>query len=384
MVRTLLPILCLGALACSSDTGFTPMQHRPLDSDHGQWLSMKTAPDGQLAISFYDRTYEALGFAIGSPSTTDPGAIRWRYERVDGYPDDTGLNPYNAGTYTSLAFDPAGVAWVSYHAVDNGALKVARREGTTWTSEFVDRGSGLNSRTGLWTSLAIDANGQPVVVYFDAVNHSLQMARRTDGEWVLTTLDEGQPYTGEDDEGEPVEHRAHTGEYAHLLIHGDTETIAAYDRASGSLILHEGSPGSYQRTVVDSGGVGQWPSLAVHQDTLAIAYHDTAAQDLKLAVRQGSGEFSIHVVDDAPYRGADTAIVRRGEEWAILYFDGRNRDARVATGTEGGPFTHHRFAGETTAVGFHNELAQDGTGTWWAASYDYTNRTLFTKRLGEL
>lgn len=383
MVRVLIPALLIGLLACRSDTGFTPTQHRQLENDHGQWLSMASAPDGRLAVSYYDRTLGGLGFAIGAPSTTAE-EIRWQYERVDGYPDNTGLNPYSAGTYTSLAFDEQGTAWVSYHAIDTGALKVAKRQAGSWTYEVVDGGSGLNPRAGLWTALAIAGDGQPVVVYHDHVARSLRMARRTASGWDLSTIAEPQDYEGPDAQGETVQRQGRIGEYNAIAISGNTEYILTYDRASQSLILFEGAGGTYTRTTVDDNGVGQWPSVVVQGDTLAVAYHDIARQNLKLAVRQGAGAFAISVLDDAPYRGADTALFKRDDQWNVVYFDGRTNDARIAIKDGSGAFTHQLLGGETTAVGFHNEVAQDGNGQWWAASYDYTNRNIFTRRLSGL
>lgn len=373
--------IVLTLAACRGETGFTPMTYPELGNDHGQWLSMTTAPDGRIAVSFFDRTMGAVGFALGQPLAD---GVRWEYEEPDGYPDSTGLNPGTVGTHTSLAFAPDGSAWISYHAVESGALKVAHRVNRVWTAEIVDSGSGLRPKTGLWTSIAIDAQGQPVVAYHDEAAGTLNIARRTEGGWSSAVAFEGEPYSGTDAEGELVERPADVGEYAELKIIGNTEYIALYDKAQGALVLLEGFAGAYNDTIVDTGGVGAWPSMVIHEDTLTLSYHDVRNQNLKLAVREGGGNFSRTTLDDAPYRGADTALFRRADDrWGVLYFDGHNNDARVAVQDSSGEFTHIRLGGETTAVGFHNEVVQDGAGRWWAASYDYTNRNLFITQLDQ-
>jgi len=39
------------------------------------------------------------------------------------------------------------------------------------------------------------------------------------------------------------------------------------------------------------------------------------------------------------------------------------------------------LAGDARAVGFHNEVVQDGAGRWWTGSYDYTNRKPYIRPL---
>jgi hypothetical protein len=377
-MRLALAGLLLLTAACRSDSGFTALDYRQLGDDHGQWLSMKSAPDGRLALTFYNRTIGAIGFALGTPFRDE---LRWEYEKVAGYPDSTGLNPGDVGTHTSLAFAPDGTAWASFHGNDNGALMVAHRVNRSWTAEVVDAGSGLRPKTGLWTSIAIDGSGEPVIAYHDEVAGTLNVARRSGGAWSHTIAWQGQPYSGPDANGNPVERPADVGEYVQLTIVGNTEYLVFFDRASESLVLLEGFANAYSATVVDTGGVGQWPSLVLDGDLLGIAYHDIARQDLKLAVRQGGGNFRRSTLDDAPYRGADTALYRRDGKWRVVYFDGRSNDARLAAQGDGETFALRQIGGDTTAVGFHNEVARDGSGRWWTVSYDYTNRNLFSAPL---
>lgn len=372
--------LILAGSACRSETGFTPFGgFKLLDTDHGQWLSMSVAPDGSPSMAFYDRTHGALGFAIGSVRSE---GVLWSYEEPDGYPDSNGLDAGDSGAYTDHVWAPDGSAWVSYHTPGQGTLKVAHRVGRTWTTEVVDVGSGLKADTGKWTSIAIDAAGDPIVVYHDDNSGVLRMARRTGGSWTTETIFEGAPFEGTDAEGNPVTREADVGEYATLLVDGNTHYIAFYDRAHQDLILLEGFAGAYVSTVVASeGDVGQWPSLYLDGTSLAVAYHDVSGQNLMLATRDGGGRFAAQTVDDEPYRGADTALFRRDGRWSIAYFDGKANDVRVATQADDGAWSHARLGGDQRAVGFHNEVVQDGEGRWWAGSYDYTDRKPYIRQI---
>lgn len=368
-------------MGCNSEQGFTPFGgYAQLDSDHGQWLSMAVAPTGEPAVAFYDRTQGALGFAVGKVRAD---GIEWSYEQADGYPDSSGLDGGDVGTYTDLVFATDGTAWVSYATPGQGTLRVARRVGRTWTNELVDAGSGLRPDTGRWTSIAMDANSQPVVVYHDEVAGVLRMAQRTGDEaWTASTIFEGEDWVGTDADGNEIVREADVGEYAQLIIDGNTHYISFYDRAQRELVLLEGFAGAYVKTVVDSDGdVGQWPSMWLEDGNLAIAYHDVGNQDLKLAVREGGGRFQKTTLDDGAYRGADTALFRRDGRWGVVYFDGKHNDAVIAFEGGDGAFTTQTLGGAEAAVGYHNEVVQDGSGRWWAASYDYSKRRLFVKAL---
>ncbi|MFK7930915.1 MAG: hypothetical protein AB8H79_22210 [Myxococcota bacterium] len=373
------PVLLLGA-ACRSETGFTPFGgFKLLDTDHGQWLSMSVAPDGSPSMAFYDRTNGGLGFAIGSVRSE---GVLWAYEEPDGYPNDGGLDGGDVGTYTDHIWSPDGTAWVSYHTPGQGTLKVAHRVGRTWTSEVVDTGSGLRPKTGVWTSIALDADNNPVVVYHDENSGVLRMARKSGDAWTTETIFEGTAYTGTDADGNEVTRDADVGEYAQILIDGNTHYISFYDRANQDLVLLEGFLGAYVSTVIASeGDQGAWPSMHLEGTQLAISYHDVGQQDLKLAVREGGGTFEVQTVDDEAYRGADSALFKRDGKWGMAYFDGAENDVRVATEGEPSVWTHAKLAGDSRAVGFHNEVVQDGQGRWWAGSYDYTDRKPYIRQI---
>lgn len=373
-LRLVAPLVLLAGCNCRNDATYTPLAPTVFENDHGQWLSMDTSPAGELVVSYYDRTRGGVGFAIGR--TQDDGDVLWTYEEVDGYPDDQGLDPGDRGLFTSLAVAESGRVWVAYYDMDNQLLRAAFRDGGVWTVEQADSGSGLNPDTGLWASLALDAEGNPVIAHYDAANASLRVARRSaDGEWSGEEVWSGEPVTG--DEGEIP---ASVGQFARLEILDGTEYIAFYDAAAGDLNLLEGTGGTFSHSVVATeGDVGQWPSLALDGSTLLLAFHDISNQDLVLGTRR-DGAWTFETVDDGEYVGADTEVFAGTTEVGIVYFDGQFNDMRIAR-SSGGPWSYESLGSDGVALGYHNEVTFTN-GRFWVASYDYTNRRIFAAPLG--
>ncbi|MEQ8977906.1 MAG: hypothetical protein RL846_08265, partial [Deltaproteobacteria bacterium] len=95
----------------------------------------------------------------------------------------------------AAAFDDDGVAHV---ALGGDALRYARNEGGIWSVEVVDAHGDVGS-------LALDADGQPVIAYFDRYRRhaplapevqALKVARRSaDGRWTVETIDPELPRT---------------------------------------------------------------------------------------------------------------------------------------------------------------------------------------------
>ena len=102
----------------------------------------------------------------------------------------------------------------------------------------------------------------------------------------------------------------------------------------------------------------------------------------RYAVRDENGAFVKSTVDTNEYVGADTEIFIRNGAPQIIYFDGKTNDMKLAGLAEDG-WTLNMVGGETEAVGFHNEVVQDLNGDWWAASFNYTKRNIFAKRLAQ-
>ncbi|MCB9746466.1 MAG: hypothetical protein H6740_28070 [Alphaproteobacteria bacterium] len=353
----------------TADSG--PVEIPEITNDVGQYLSMDAFSDGTVAISYYDRTKGGLAFATWNGE-------RWIEERVDGYAGSDGLDPGDRGKYTSLAIDSGDTAWISYYDATNGNLFYARRSPAgEWETGLADTGGGATPNAGMFSSLALDATGNPVVAHYDVNRGQLRVAHYNDGSFSGEVVDEGEDYTP--DTGETVD--GSVGKYARIAIADGTEYIAYYDAAFGDLKLAVGGAGSYNTYVIDSDGdVGAWPSILIDGGDVWIAYQDVGNQDLKLAQVDSSGNVaSMEVIDDGAFIGADSELFLNGSFPAILYFDGNENNLKLAQ-SNGSEWSVDTVAGADAALGFHNETVVAG-GTRYIGCYDYTNRTIWFESL---
>jgi hypothetical protein len=382
-----------GALAgCSGQDPLLvdPYEDPPADPappDHGAWLSMALAPDqSRLVMAYYDRELGALGFAVGTPQ--DDGTVAWAHEQVDGYSDpNSGTDTGDRGKFASMKVAPDGTVWIAYYDATKRDLRYAHRAGglRSWSTGLVDNGTGGLPSAGEWCSLALDANGSPVISYQDGTDKTLKVARlsttQDEGtpelEWTVSEAWRGQAFsqdvTAADGTVSTVTREANVGQFSRLLISGATEYIAYYDAAQQRLGLLEGSNGSYTQSFITEAGTdqGAWPSLLLDGGTLWAAWHDLTNQNLMVGSR-GNGGWTSEVADPGEYVGADTEIFKRGGDVAVVYFDGQNNDMKAAT--KSGASWNIETLGSEGAVGFHNEVVRVGDG-FWAGSYNYTSRT---------
>ncbi len=342
------------------------------DNDWGQWLSLAAMPDGTPALSYYDNTRGALGFAL---ATVDGDSVEWTHEEVDGYVNEEGLDVGDRGKYSSMAIADTGAVWIAYYDVINQTLRYALRssDDETWTSGLADAGGGATPNAGLFASIALDGSGQPVIAHHDEGKGELRVVRWKGAAFEGETVDEGEDVAG-DSGTDDIE--ADVGEFAAVAVGDDGTTyVAYYDRALGDLKLAHGTEGDWSVEVVAStGDVGQWPDLMVDGSTIHIAFHDVENQDLLYA--SGSpGSWTVEPVDQGNLVGADTAIFQGAQGLSILYFDGYENDMKRAT-RSGDAWAIETITGADAAHGFHNEaLVTDGGS--FAACYDYTSRNVW-------
>jgi hypothetical protein len=331
----------------------------------GKWLSMSTLSNGSPAVSYYDTTAGALGYAVAD---LESSPTEWTHENVDGYTNDQGLDQGDRGKYSSIAIASDDRVWIGYYDIGLKNLRYATKDPETgeWKTGLADAGGGGSPDAGWFASISLDGDEQPVIAHYDSSRTDLRVARWNGSAFTTEVVDEGAD--GTDESGDAVDPDA--GQFPSIAIDGGTEYIAYYDVANKELKLASGGEGDWSIETVDTeGDVGQWPDLHVADGMLYIAYHDVQNQSLKYA-KGRPGDWSIQTVDDAEMVGADSDLVLHDGVASIVYFDGRFNDMKMAR-ESGGSWTIDTVTGADGALGFHNELVRIG-GRSYAACYNYT------------
>src|SRR5262249_43540138 len=153
-----------------------------------------------------------------------------------------------------------------------------------------------------WASLAIDGSGHPVVVHCDNGNAAVRVSTWDGSTWSTVQAYKSLPVDQTADDGTVTTVPAGVA-YTALAIAGDIQLVAFEDTATGELHLLKGTAGALNDQVVDSGGVGAWPSLHVEGNEIWIAYQDVAHEGLKFA-SGGGASWDIVTVDQGDLRGA--------------------------------------------------------------------------------
>lgn len=231
----------------------------------------------------------------------------------------------NVGQFASLFIDPNDHPHISYYDAYNGSLKYARNLGGGWEIYFIDKwwwglegfteqglqpsdlvpldgyasprswqsvpsdsdgyvnlevDAEVSSDTegvGLYSSIALDANGNPYISYYDAVNGDLKCARLILGIWKIDTVDS----------------IGVTGMYTSIAVDDSNPVkiyISYYDYTNGDLRYAVWNGSKWSKITADAtGNVGQYTSIALDSTNKArISYYDVTNKDLKYAYWDGS------------------------------------------------------------------------------------------------
>ena len=122
--------------------------------------------------------------------TVDPeGPSELRYAFFDGasWQSETVDSGGIKCQFTSLALDSADNPHISYYNPDNSELKYATKSSGSWNVQSADN-SGI---VGLHSSLALDTSGQPHISYYDSRNHDLRYARWNGSAWETQVVADG-------------------------------------------------------------------------------------------------------------------------------------------------------------------------------------------------
>ena len=295
-----------------------PSLPRTIDAagNTGRYSSMAIGTDGNPVIAYHDSTNGTLRVA----ACLDPQCVDTLFSTVDA--DGT------VGFDTSIAIGLNGNPVIAYRDFSNGDLKVAacndhRCTGADETITAIDT-TGV---VGMFTSIIIGLDGNPVIAYYDYTNEYLKVAACNDARCA-----------GEDEAINAVDTSNNVGQYASIAIGTDGNPIIAYyDQTAGR------------------------PMVAACNDT-----------------RCAGGDETITPIANAGTGGSDTSIAIGANGMPIVaYFANTARDLVVVACADA------RCTARTTAnidtdgtVGWFASIAIGGDGLPIIAYYDYTNTDL--------
>jgi hypothetical protein len=295
--------------------------------DVGQYTSLDVfSGDGtEPVVTYYDADHGTLKVlhcgstdctADNSITTADPG----------GY----------VGQYTSLRLDGSGRPVISYYDAINKDLKVLHCGDANCTSGNSIASPDTAGAVGLWTSLALDSSGYPVVSYYEGVSQLLKVMHCNDPNCA-----------GGNESISPIEGVGETGSHSSLALDASGKPVVSY-LESHLKVVHcndvNCAGGNESITDPDMGDVGEYTSLALDSSGYpVISYYDyfPSHKDLKVlhcndpnCAPGGDGTPIPDDIINSPDTGGDVgqftslALDSNGHP-VVSYYDATNGDLKV-------------------------------------------------------
>jgi hypothetical protein len=289
----------------------------------GKHSSIAIGTDGFAVISYFDDTAKTLKVA----KCTNAGCTAPTITVVDDPP----ANQVGAGT--SIAVPADGRPVIAYHDATAGALKVARCANAACTGVATITTVDDVNVTGVSPAIAIGTDGLPVISYVDAVASTLKVARcnalACNTGAVVTIVDSNAGQSGTD-----------------IAVPADGLPVISYHDAGFPYRLKVAKCGTpscnsgNQATVVDTAtGQGTWSSIGLGADGLpVVSYSRTTPIYALLVAKCGNAACSAQNVlsavegnSEEPRVGLYTSIAISADGLPLIsYHDFTNGALKVA------------------------------------------------------
>ena len=289
------------------------------DGDVGTFTSLALDASGNPVVSYFDASNDDLKVLhCGNPNCTDGNSIT--------APDTDG----DVGTFTSLALDAGGNPVVSYFDASNDDLKVLHCGDPNCSAGNSITSPDTNNAVGLATSLVLDGSGYPVVSYKDVTSDDLKVLHCGNPDCTA-----GNSITAPDTVG-------NVGGFNSLVLDASGNPVVSYSENNTATLklLHCGNPNCTAdnsiTTPYTARSVGLFTSLALDASgNPVISSYDTRG-DLRV-LRCGDPNCtavdsvaSPDVVGVVTIEGKHTSLaLDAGGSPIVAYFDGVNDDLKV-------------------------------------------------------
>lgn len=235
---------------------------------------------------------------------------------------------------------------------DSAAKKeaAASSDSPLWAVETVEKGGD----TGLYSSLALDAAGNPHIAYFDQMNTKVKHAWREGGAWRFEEIDK-------------------KGGALAMALDGQGKPMITYTRmAPGemSFARFDGAANKYQLEKVDETGFPTYSAIRDGAGRLHVAYRDytgTCANILKHAIYDG--KWKIEKVDPDSCSGQAVSIALSASGEPRISYNRDYPDADLYFAHHDGGSWHLEKVDTQGNVGRYSALGLDGQGLAHIAYY---------------
>jgi hypothetical protein len=232
------------------------------------------------------------------------------------------------GLYSSITLGTDGLPVISYYDATNFDLKVVQCGNAACSADNTITAVDSGGQVGAYTSIAVGADGLPIISYYDGTNYDLKVLKCGNA-----SCSSGNTLTSADSTGDVGAHNSIT-----IGIDG-LPVISYYDYTNGNLkVVKCGNPSCSAVnaivTVDSTGDVGLYTSITMGTDGLPmISYYDYTGGNLK-AVKCGNPSCSsgntITALDSTGDVGQYTSITIGADPFPLIsYYDVTNTNLKV-------------------------------------------------------